>query len=265
MFWSKARRREKVKAGTFPSAWEETLTEHVPYFRYLPKADRVELRGHVQVLIAEKNFEGCGGLAMTDAIRVTIAGYASMLLLHREAEYFPRLRSVLVYPDAFVVRKKKPLNIMDGMDPIDDLDMADDDAVRDGESWETGAIVLAWKPIVQSGTEPGSAFNVALHEFAHQLDLDNGEMDGVPELDDEAYEVWVRVMGDAYEALCDDVERNRATWIDAYGAEHPAEFFAVLTEAFFMRPHTLHRKHADVYGVLRDYFRQDPAALLPRV
>ena len=268
MFWSKARRREKVKARAFPEAWEAALNEFVPYYRFLNEGDRAELRGHVQVLVAEKNFEGCGGLAMTDEIKVAVAGYASILLLHREAAYYPRLSSILVYPDAFVARGKKPKSVigrMDMMDPMDEMDVIDDDAIRDGESWETGAIVLAWKSIVQSVREPGTAFNVALHEFAHQLDLDNGYMDGVPALDsDAAHAEWVRVMGGAFEVLQRDVDYDRATWIDAYGAEHPAEFFAVLTETFFMRPHTLLRKHADVYGVLREYYKQDPAAILPK-
>ncbi|MCC6794711.1 MAG: zinc-dependent peptidase [Candidatus Hydrogenedentes bacterium] len=267
MFWSRARRREKVKARAFPEAWEKILAEFVPYYRYLPEGDRAELRGHVQVLVAEKNFEGCGGLAMTDEIKVTVAGYASILLLHREAAYYPRLSSILVYPDAFVARAKKPKSIVGRMDMMDAMDFVDEDdgAVRDGESWETGAIVLAWKPIVEASTDPASALNVALHEFAHQLDLDNGEMDGVPALEsDAAHEEWVRVIGGEYDALCDEVDRGRETWLDAYGAEHPAEFFAVLTEAFFMRPHTLQRKHGDVYAVLREYYKQDPAAVLPK-
>ena len=246
MFWSKARRREKVRAWAFPGAWEAALSEFVPYYRYLPEGDRAELRGHVQVLVAEKNFEGCGGLAMTDEIKVSVAGYASILLLHREPEYYPRLSSILVYPDAFVTRVD---GLTDGMDEMDE-----DDDVRIGESWNTGAVILAWKPIVQAARGKGAAQNVALHEFAHQLDLDDGVTDGVPELDDdEAYEDWARVMGGAYESLWKDVEQNRATWIDEYGATHPAEFFAVLTETFFMRPHTLQRKHGEVYGVLREY------------
>ena len=256
MFGSKKRRRAKLKAQPFLPAWETILDENVPYYRYLSEDDRSELRGHIHVLIGEKNFEGCGGLTMTDEIKVTIAGYASILLLHRGTEYYPRLSSILVYPDAFVARVNGPM---------DDMDVVDEDDVRLGESWDTGAIVLAWKPILQSARSRGTAQNVALHEFAHQLDLEDGVTNGVPELDnDEAYEDWARVMGGAYEALWRDIEQNRLTFIDEYGATHPAEFFAVLTETFFLRPHTLQRKHPDIYAVLREYYRQDPAAILPK-
>ncbi len=261
MFWSKARRRAKIRARAFPEAWEAALNEFVPYYRFLNEEDRAELRGHVQVLVAEKNFEGCGGLAMTDEIKVAVAGYASILLLHREAAYYPRLSSILVYPDAYVAKA----DYVEAFDDDGNILLMDESEARDGESWNTGAIVLSWKPIVQAARGRGATQNVALHEFAHQLDLEDGVTDGVPELDDdEAYEDWARVMGGAYEALWKDVEQNRATWIDEYGATHPAEFFAVLTETFFMRPHTLLRKHGDVYGVLREYYKQDPAAVLPK-
>lgn len=262
LFWGKARRREKAKARVFPDAWEAVLRENVPYYRYLPPEVQAELRGHVQVLIAEKNFEGCGGLTMTDEVKVTVAGYASMLLLHRDATYYPRLSSILVYPDAFVARQ----DFVEFSDDLDVMDVMDEEDVRIGESWDTGAIVLSWKPILQSARGQGTAQNVALHEFAHQLDLEDGVTNGVPDLDDdEAYDDWVRVMGGAYEALWKDIEQNRLTFIDEYGATHPAEFFAVLTETFFLRPHTLQRKHPEVYNVLRAYYRQDPAAILPKV
>jgi hypothetical protein len=256
MFGIRRRRRAKLKSRPFPAEWDAILASNVPYYGYLPPEDQAEVRGHVRVIIAEKNFEGCGGLALTDEIKVTIAGYASILLLHRDTDYYPRLSSILVYPDAFVSRVREP---------IDEMEYVEEDDVRLGESWNTGAIVLSWKPILQSVRGRGTAQNVALHEFAHQLDLEDGVTNGVPELDDdEAYDDWARVMGGAYEALWRDIEQNRLTFIDEYGATHPAEFFAVLTETFFMRPHTLQRKHPDVYAVLRDYYRQDPAAILPK-
>lgn len=256
MFGFKRRRRAKLKAEPFPDEWRNILDANVPYYRYLSDADKAELEGHIRILLAEKNFEGCGGLVLTDEVRVTIAAYAAMLLLHRDAEYYPALHSILVYPDAFVARN---------IEPIDEFELVDEEEVRYGESWDRGAIVLAWKPIVDSVRRPGSAQNVALHEFAHQLDLDDGVTNGVPLLDDdEAYEEWAEVMSGAYERLWRDIEQNRAVWLDEYGATDPAEFFAVLTETFFLRPHTLQRKHPDVYDVLRQYYRQDPAAILPK-
>ncbi|MCC6152244.1 MAG: zinc-dependent peptidase, partial [Candidatus Hydrogenedentes bacterium] len=137
MFWSRSRRREKLKARAFPESWEAALTEFVPYYRYLPEGDRAELRGHVQVLVAEKNFEGCGGLAMTDEIKATVAGYASILLLHREAAYYPRLSSIRVYPAAYVAKA----DYVEAFDDDGIIHLMDESEARDGESWNTGAVV----------------------------------------------------------------------------------------------------------------------------
>ena len=256
MFGFKKRRRAKYRAQPFPDDWIEILQRNVPYYRFLAPEDQTELRGHVHVLLAEKHFEGCGGLTLTDEIRVTIAAWGAVLLLHRVTDYYPRLRSILVYPDAFVVP---------GDERLDDMEYLDEEDVRLGESWGLGAVVLAWKPIRDCATPRGQSQNVALHEFAHQIDEEDGITDGVPELDDDAaYEQWQIVMTGAYEALWRDIENNRESFLDEYGATHPAEFFAVLTETFFMRPHTLQRKHPQLYEVLHRYYRQDPAAILPK-
>jgi len=257
MFWFKNQKRAKLRATPFPTEWEAILNSNVIYYRHLPEAERMTLQGHIQILLAEKNFEGCGGLTMTDEIRVTIAAYAAILMLGRDFDYFPRLASILVYPDAFVVPT---------FEHVDDIEIVEEEDVHFGESWNNGAVVLAWKPILQCARNTGQSQNVALHEFAHQVDLDDGITDGVPFLDDDdAYEEWSNVMTGAFESLWRDIENNRRTWLDEYGATDPAEFFAVLTETFFMRPHTLQRKHPEVYAVLSEFYRQDPAVLLPKV
>ncbi|MDZ4858698.1 MAG: zinc-dependent peptidase [Candidatus Hydrogenedentes bacterium] len=257
MFGFRKKKREKKRSLPFPREWDEILARNVPYFLHLPLEGQDALRGHINVLLAEKNFEGCGGLEMTDEIRVTIAAYAAILMLNRDVDYYPGLASILVYPDAFVVPDEPP---------FDDVEVLQEEDVRLGESWTNGAIVLSWKSIANSMRKRGAAHNVILHEFAHQVDFEDGITDGVPLLDDNAaHAEWTRVMTGAYEALWQDIEKNRNSWLDEYGATDPAEFFAVLTETFFMRPHTLQRKHPDVYAVLREYYRQDPAAIMPKI
>src|SRR5690242_10234012 len=108
MFGFKTRRRNQVQAQPFPETWRAILERNVPYYRRLSLAEQAELRGYIQVFVAEKNFEGCGGLGMTDEIRVTIAAYACILLLHRPHDYYPRLDSILVYPDAYIVKAVRP-------------------------------------------------------------------------------------------------------------------------------------------------------------
>jgi Mlc titration factor MtfA (ptsG expression regulator) len=103
------RKRRNVRARPFPSAWKSIITRNVPIFRRLPPADQKELLGCVQIFLAEKQFEGCGGLELTDEIRVTIAAQACLLLLHRETDYYPELTSILVYPSAYIAHEDRYL------------------------------------------------------------------------------------------------------------------------------------------------------------
>ncbi|MCC6490284.1 MAG: zinc-dependent peptidase [Candidatus Hydrogenedentes bacterium] len=256
MFGFKRRRRERLRRQPFPYDWIEILRENVRYYRYLPPEDREELHGHVQVLLGEKNFEGCGGLELADEVRLTVAGQAAALLLHRETDYFPQLRSILIYPDAFLV----PADIHEAGD-----DIVQGEDIHLGESWGLGAVVLSWRHVLRGTRDAKDGQNVVLHEFAHQLDEEDGVSNGTPLLDDEeAYTTWAEVLSGAYEKLWHDVEQNRRTLIDTYGASDPAEFFAVITECFFERPAAMHKQHPGLYEVLMDFYRQDPEAIFSR-
>ena len=248
------RRRRTLRASPFPDAWRAILERRVPLWRRLPEEDRRELEGHVQVLLAEKHFEGAGGLVLTDEIRVVIAAQAAVLLLHRETDYFPGLYSIVVYPAGFVV----PVRDEDGGIVTEGTDD------RLGESWSAGVIVLSWDGVRHGVADSGDGENLVLHEFAHQLDDEGGDADGVPLLargHDGAR--WAQVLGVEFERLRDADDRGEHTLLDPYGAETPAEFFAVATEYFFERPAELETEHPELYGELRRYFRQDPARWPP--
>lgn len=248
----KNRRRRRLRGRPFPPAWLEIIRRNVPYYRLLPGGDRKELLGDVLVFLGEKRFEGCGGLEMTDEIRVTIAAQACILLLHRENSDYPRLESVLVYPRAYVARGVKR---MDGAGML-----REGDEVRGGESWLRGAVVLSWDDVKKSARDVNGGHNVVFHEFAHQLDQESGAANGAPVLPRSSmYVAWARVLGREYGRLLKDVERHRRTDIDAYGATNPAEFFAVVTECFFEKPVELRERHPGLYKELKLFYRQDPA------
>jgi Mlc titration factor MtfA (ptsG expression regulator) len=213
----------------------------------------MELQRSILVFLAEKNFEGCGGLEMTDEIKVTIAAYACILLLHIEnRDYYPRLKSILVYPHAYLVpaaRKVVGNLVLEG------------DQMRSGESWVTGAVVIAWDHLQGRPADPGGG-NVALHEFAHQLDQEKGSATGAPILPKTSmYQAWGRILGREYQALSEAAADDRPTLLDKYGATNPAEFFAVATECFFEHAAQLKQRHSELYGELKLYYGQDPASL----
>lgn len=249
--WLRKRRRTKVRARPFPSAWLEVLAG-LPLYERLEPADQAELRGHVLVFLDEKEFEGCAGQEITDEIRVTVAAHACLLLLHRETEYYPDLSSILIYPHAYEATHQEELP--GGV-------ISEGPSVRLGESWTRGSVVLAWDAVQAGFYDVRDGENVVIHEFAHQLDQEDGRADGAPILESRSrYAPWARVLSEEYERLQERVAEGRRTFIDDYGATNPAEFFAVVTEAFFERPKTLQRKHPELYEQLRLYYAQDPAA-----
>jgi Mlc titration factor MtfA (ptsG expression regulator) len=249
MGWWKAHRRARILQGPFAAAWREVLERNVPVIRKLDDAERRRLEDAVRIFVAEKHFEGCAGLVVNDEMRVTIAGQACLLLLHLgEPDVFPTIESVLVYPSAY----KVPSETRPGGIVVDD-------AVRAGEAWRQGTVVLAWDEVLRSGYDP--RHNLVLHEFAHALDEEDGAADGAPRLPGAAmYGPWARVLGGEYERLIQAIRDGHATSIDPYGAASPAEFFAVVTEAFFGQPLELRRDHPELYAQLQAFYRQDPAA-----
>lgn len=252
--WLTRRRRDEIRRRPFPAAWRAVVDHNVPYVALLPAADRAELEGHVNVFLAEKHFEGCNGLEITDEIRVTIAAQACILLLHRQTDYFSRLVSILVYPSAYVASGERHLG--GGL-------VTDEPDVRLGESWVSGVVVLVWDSVRADAADVHDAHNVVLHEFAHQLDQETGGADGAPLLPRRSmYVAWARVLGHDFEQLVQDTERRHRTLIDAYGATNPAEFFAVATETFFEKPRQLKSQFPDLYEQLQAFYRQDPAALV---
>jgi MtfA peptidase len=255
MFGLKTRRRERLRATPFPELWMAILGRNVPYYARLSRADRAELCGNIQVFLAEKNFEGCGGLELTEEIKITVAAYACVLLLHRAHDFYPRLQSVLVYPDAYAVpvTRRGPGNML-----------LEDSEVRAGESWGSGAVVVSWNHSLCRPGDLAGGHNVILHEFAHQLDQEDGVVNGAPLLPTTSmYRTWARILGREFQNLAADAEADRPTLLDKYGASNPAEFFAVVTECFFERPQPLRDRHPELYAALQAYYRQNPAATGP--
>ena len=244
------RRRAAIRAHPFPEGWREIIDRNVAYVARLTAEERTNLEGLVQVFLAEKRMEGCGGLELTDEIRVTIAAEACRLILHREFDIYPELVTVLVYPTAY--RAKKTTH--EGPVVIESED------ARLGESWMRGAVVLAWDHVLASAKRLGGD-NVVLHELAHQLDAEDGAMDGAPRLGNRArYASWARVLGAEFKELSERLHEGRSTDIDPYGATSPPEFFAVVTEMFFEQGPQLKRRHPELYAELAAFYHQDPAA-----
>jgi Mlc titration factor MtfA (ptsG expression regulator) len=249
--WLRNRRRRNLLAEPFPATWDTILQENVKHETVLGETERRKLRQVVQIIVAEKEWEGCRGLDMTEEITVTIAGLAAVLILGFEDFYFDNVQTILVYPDEFVVREEHSIagNVL-----------IEEDSGRLGEAHKRGPVILTWKEVCENGRRPGFGQNLVFHEFAHQLDMLNGEFDGTPNLPTRALrERWGRVMQHEFRRLERAERHGRRTLLDPYGLENPAEFFAVTTECFFDAPQAMRERYPELYELFRDYYRQDPA------
>ena len=243
-------RRARVRRQPFPAAWREVLRRRMPAFARLPADVQLQLKKHAQVLLTEKPFIGCAGLQVTDEMRVLVAVQAALLLLNRRAGYFRNLRQVLIYPGAFVVNRQAS----------DAAGLAHKTRrVLTGESWQQGQLILSWGDVLAGAADPRDGHNVVIHEFAHQLDQETGLANGAPSLvGRDRHTRWAQVMAHEYTWLKERLARGETGLIDAYGATDPAEFFAVISEVFFERPHEFAALRPALYAELALFYRVSP-------
>ena len=235
----------------FPGDWESIVKRRVSYLQVLPKDQQGDLKALIRVFLDEKPFEGCAGLEITDEIRLTISGFACVLLLGGQSDLYPKLRTILVYPHGYLAphtRLQPDGTVSEGLQP------------RIGESWLFGNIVISWSDVLRDAANPQRGRNIVFHEFAHQLDAESGSAEGVPVLPSNAsYAEWAQVLSGEYEALINSMEQGRKSLLDSYGTTSPAEFFAVATECFFLKPVELKLEHPRLYAQMTQYYRQNPA------
>ena len=241
------RRRRLLQRHRIEDALWQRATRGLQFVRALGPAGEKRLQELVILFLADKQFSGAHGIAVSDAMRVSIAAQACLPILELGLDWYRGWSGIVVYPGDFRVRRSE-------MDENGVLHEWDDELA--GEAMPGGPVVLSWDAAAH---DPW--MNVVIHEFAHKLDMLNGDADGMPPLHagmDRA--AWSAAFTQAYEGFCDALERGRETWLDPYAAEHPSEFFAVVSEAFFREPAEIRRRYPDVYDQLRLFYRQDPAA-----
>ena len=251
MSWFSRWRRDRIlRRHLVPADAFNTVVGHLPILQGLTPDELARLREMASLLIYDKIFSAAGGAEVDDAMQLAIALQACLLTLNLGEDSYRGWSEIILYPDEF-------------LRPHEEIDEAGvvhhSRDILAGESWHGGPLVLSLADVEASGQADG--FNVVLHEFAHKLDMLNGDANGFPPLhrgmDATA---WARDFGSAYEDFCARVDAGEGTLIDPYACVDPAEFFAVLTEVFFELPQLLDREYPAIYRQLQLFYRQHPLA-----
>ena len=246
----------RLPTDPIPATWPELLDERVPLAARLSAPDQERLCRLMQLFLRDVPIEGCAGLEVTEEIQVTIAAQACLLLLSMPYPKYTRVRRILVYPSSFV---PKTVEL-----PSSGQIVRRDVPLR-GQAWTSGVVVLGWDAVQRDTLVSTDGQNVVLHEFAHMLDAEDGNMDGIPIVESaSAYRAWAGLVSSQFAEHLARVERGELTTLDPYGAENRAEFFAVATEAFFEKPVSLRERRPDLYALLVGFFKLDPALLVCR-
>lgn len=251
----KNRRRERIlrDARIDEGTWRRALADY-SFTRVLNADECARLKALVILFLAEKPIHGAGDLRISHEARLAIAVQACMLILNLDLDWYKSWTEVIVYPGEFVARHEE----------VDEAGVVHvSEEPMSGESWGHGTVVLSWPDVQQAGA--GDGYNVVIHEFAHQIDMLNGDANGFPPLHkDMRRDAWAAAFQPAYEHFCKRVDDWEDTVIDEYAAENPGEFFAVISEAFIEIPLAIQREYPAVYAQLVQFYRQDPAARVPQ-
>jgi Mlc titration factor MtfA (ptsG expression regulator) len=245
------RRKRVLRNTTLDQALWLRVTAALPFLQGMSAEEMQRLEQLTVLFLAEKEMHGARGLALTDALRLSVAVQACLPILELGLDFYSGWVGIVIYPGEFKVRREE-------MDEHGVVHEYDDEL--SGEAWEGGPVILSWQDV-----ELGAAgYNVVIHEFAHKLHMASGEMEDFPPPHTGMDRVaWLEAWNEAFDEFCAQVDRGIDTAIDPYASENTAEFFAVLSETFFTAPHMVRSLYPELYAQLTLFYRQDPAARLP--
>jgi Mlc titration factor MtfA (ptsG expression regulator) len=246
------RRRRVLARASIPDAlWNDALAR-LPFMAILDDDELARLRDKVVLFLDAKSIVGARGHIVTPLQRVVIAAQACVLVLNLDLALYDGFENVIVYEGEFVPEWEWEDEA--GVVHVNDAPLA-------GEAMAGGPVVLSWADVEASADWETAGMNLVIHEFAHKIDMSNGDANGCPPLPaDMPVAIWRETLTAAYEHFCGRVACGDAKVIDAYASENPAEFFAVLSEVFFAEPALLAYEYPDVYQQFAMFYQQDPAS-----
>lgn len=247
---ARALARRPIPAGL----WKRTLVRY-PFLQRRDDPGATELLRLTRLFLDRKEFTATGGLKLRDDMVVAIAAQACLPILRLGLDRYEGFVGIVVHPDQVLARRSVP----------DEAGVVHEyDELLAGEAVQGGPVMLSWRDVRVAGQSAAQGYNVVIHEFAHVLDMADGLANGAPALAGNIRPAeWSQTLGAEFDALVAAVDGGREILLDPYAAQGPEEFFAVVSECFFVDPQSLRQAHSALYALLTRYYRQDPAQQTP--
>lgn len=254
-WWRRWRRARTLERRAIPEElWQLTLARY-PFLAARSAARVDALREMATLFLAAKEFTGTDDLVVSDEMAVAIAAQACLPALELGLSWLDGFVGIVIHPDAVVARRERE-------DEAGVVHAYDEEL--SGEAMSGGPVMLAWRDVDDAGESAVDGYNVVVHEFAHVIDMRGGVTAGIAHVDPESDRGrWLAALADEYEDFADRVDADEETFLDPYAAEALEEFFAVGAEAFFVASSELEAEQPRLYGLLAEFFRQDPVRRLP--
>ncbi len=244
-------RYKRVRSMPFPKSYK-TLLQPIHQYKALTFTHKEKLHFMILLFIDQKEFVVVK-MTINDDIKVIIAFYACLMRLGFELGEKDHVSTIIVYPEHFIVDESHTRNGIHHSRT----------SVLEGQS-TNGTVVISWQDIEQNIAQH-SKENVIIHEFAHELDFEDGLADGTPLLENSNYKRWSEVFSKAFTTLRDLTEMHKSseglTFLGDYALTNEAEFFSVCSERFFETPKALKKHFPDIYEELKLFYRLDTEAL----
>jgi len=249
--YSRKKELKRIASMPFPESYRHYLTG-LPHYKKLTSDEKSSIEASLMRFIYTKTFIGAKSLEVNDEMKVLIAFHACLLLLHIETvNCYDNLKTVIIYAHPAMIDK---IQNNGGI-------FSKEQFLISGQS-ANDTVVIIWNEAKHEIYHPRHE-NVVIHEFAHEIDFMDGEIDGIPPMESSRYHEWTNVLYKEFDKLSAVTLKNR-DWgkyklIGEYAATNEAEFFAVVTERFYESPQSLKKHFPDIYNELKQFYHVDPA------
>lgn len=204
---------------------ESFLSAHFPFYVKLSAKHKRYFQHRLVNFMQKKDFEGRGGLVITDEIRLMVSATAVMLTFGMRDYFLGILRKIIIYPDIFYSytcggRHKGEFN------PLMEV------------------LVLSWEDFEQGFQNNKDKLNLGIHEFTHVLQVNSERFYA---LDTSVFLDENQRLEDLLKEKSIRLKLTKTKLFRKYAFTNKFEFLAVMVEGFIESPHEFRHEFPRFY------------------